>query len=220
MRAAVFWLPEDQDPLALAGANWLGRDAIRDIAVPQPSPKLACVTRSPARYGFHATLKPPMHLKHSLPALADDLSVLAKQLKPFPLPPLTIGTIGPALALLAVAPSPELQSLCDQCVARLDHHRAPPDEAELAGRRAAPLSEHQAAMLERWGYPYVFAEWQFHITLTSALPEKLLMPRKREAAAHFAASLAIERQVQSLALLVERETGGFFILAQRFPLGA
>jgi hypothetical protein len=31
------------------------------------------------------------------------------------------------------------------------------------------LSERQAAMLSRWGYPYVLDEFRLHVTLTSRL---------------------------------------------------
>ena len=60
------------------------------------------------------------------------------------------------------------------CVETLDRFRAPPSEAELARRRANPLSAEQEAMLARWGYPYVGPGFRFHLTLSSALsPEDL-----------------------------------------------
>ena len=218
MRAAVFYVPEDDDPLLQAGSSWLGRNATTGAAMPQPSPKLACITAAPARYGFHATLKPPMHLATGLDALSRDVALLAASLKPFPLPSLSVGFIGGALALLTNATSADLQNLSDACVARLDNHRLPPDAAELARRREAALSPRQQAMLQLWGYPYVFEEWQFHMTLSSALPAKIASARATWARDHFTPSLAIEREVKSLALVIEPQPGAGFLLAERFPL--
>ena len=218
MRAAVFYLPEDDDSLLYAGASWLGRNAVTGAPMPQPSPKLACITKAPARYGFHATLKPPMHLATDLNALSRDVALLAASLRRFPMPQLSVGFIGGALALLTDAPSPDLRNLADACVARLDFHRSAPDAAELARRREAALSPRQKVMLQLWGYPYVFEEWQFHMTLSSALPAKIASARATWARDHFTPSLAIEREVKSLALLIEPEPGAGFLLAGRFPL--
>jgi len=218
MRAAVFYVPEDADPLARAGASWLGRDVVTGAIVPQPSSKLACVTATPARYGFHATLKPPMRLATDLEALAADVAALASRLAPFPLTRLEVGRMGDALVLLAAEPSVRLQELADECVEALDRHRLPPDAAELARRRQVSLSPLEQTMLERWGYPYVFDTWRFHITLTSALPAKVFSSRERLAAAHFAAALQVPRKVASLALCTEASPGAPFCLFDRFPL--
>jgi hypothetical protein len=218
MRAAVFYAPEPDDRLAHAGAAWLGRDAERNIPIPQPSPKLACITASPARYGFHATLKPPMNLATSLESLTTDIAAFAARTAPFPLPPLAVGQMGNALALLAPSASASLQNLCDACVETLDSHRLPPDSAELARRHQVTLSAAESAMLARWGYPYVFACGRFHLTLTSALPAKIIADRAEQAVLHFAPALAVRRQVRSLALFIEPAPGAAFVLARRFPL--
>jgi len=218
MRAAIFYVPEDDDPLARAGARWLGRDATSGEMLAQPSRKLACVTKAPARYGFHATLKPPMHLATSLEALREDVAVLAAGLAAFELPQLVVGRIGGALALLTASPSPLLNDLCNECVAALDRHRLPPGADELARRREVSLSALEEAMLERWGYPYVFEAWRFHMTLSSALPERVLPSRANLARAHFAAALAFARKVQSLSIFVEPSPGAPFRLLSRFSL--
>ena len=56
--------------------------------------------------------------------------------------------------------------------------RAPTSDAELARRRRAKLTPQQDAMLVRWGYPYVFDTWFFHMTLTRRLnaEEKRVLP--------------------------------------------
>lgn len=220
MRAAVYYAPEPNDPLAALGAAWLGRDAIGNLPVPQISPKLACVTGSPARYGFHATLKPPIRLVHGLESFCAATAALAARLQPFALPALRVETMGNALVLGLATPCPDLQSLCDACVAELDSHRVPPSESELARRRDARLSPAQDAHLQRWGYPYVFDQWRFHITLTDPLPVKILPDRQAMAQCHFAAALTHPRLFQSLAIFVEPSPGAAFALHRRFPLAS
>jgi hypothetical protein len=54
-------------------------------------------------------------------------------------------------------------------VAAFDHLRDRATTAELLRRRAAGLTARQEKMLSRWGYPYVFDDFRFHMTLTSRL---------------------------------------------------
>jgi hypothetical protein len=217
MRAAIFYAPETDDPLSQAGAIWLGRDAITGADLPHASPKWTCIARTPARYGFHATLKPPMYLTGTLNALSADVAALAARTAPFDLPPLKVGLIDEALALLTVAPSPILQSLCDACVRDLDRHRLPPSEAELGRRNQMPISPLERSLLARWGYPYVFERWLFHMTLSVALPPKAQTAWQTMAQEHFAPSLATPRKVTSLALFTEQDGEGFR-LEKRFLL--
>jgi hypothetical protein len=63
-RYAIYWAPDPADPLHAAGATWLGRDPETGAACPQPDfSGLAALTADPRRYGFHATLKPPLRLR-------------------------------------------------------------------------------------------------------------------------------------------------------------
>ena len=94
---------------------------------------------------------------------------LAARTAPFALPPLAVSDVFGFLALRETAPCPPLQALADACVEHLDPFRAPPSDAELARRRRANLTPRQDAMLVRWGYPYVFDTWFFHMTLTRRL---------------------------------------------------
>ena len=111
-----------------------------------------------------------------------------------------------------------LQSLADACVARLDEFRAPADEAELARRRKSGLPPAQDANLLRWGYPYVFDTWFFHMTLTRRLTEAEHAIYRPAAEAYFAAALEPPHRVEDICLFTQREPGAPFILAQRLPL--
>src|SRR5262249_46749370 len=62
-----------------------------------------------------------------------------------------------------------LDRLAASCVKHFDGFRAPLTGADRGRRLAAHLTARQIGYVERWGYPYVFEDFQFHMTLTGAL---------------------------------------------------
>lgn len=220
-RVAIYYAPCPDDPLFAAAATWLGRDPESGAPAPQPDvPDITAVTAEPRVYGFHATLKPPMRLAAG--RTCDDLlsaaRSLAARIAPFELPPLAVSDVHGFLALRQTAPSAALQALADACVAELDGFRAPPSDAELARRRRSGLTPQQDAMLVRWGYPYVFETWFFHLTLTRRLSavEKLVFQPAAER--HFARALLLPRRVEDICLFTQDAPGSDFVLAARIPL--
>lgn len=220
-RVALYYAPAAADPLRTSAAAWLGRDPqIETTEAPPPLPDIAALTAEPRLYGFHATLKPPMTLREGITwgEVVLATRAIAATVPAFDLPALAVADLHGFLALRETAPSPSLQALADACVAGADHLRAPPDAAELAKRRRSRLTPAQDANLLRWGYPYVFATWQFHMTLTrrlSADEHALIRPA---AETWFAAPLALRRQVTDICLFVQRGAAAPFILAERVAL--
>lgn len=221
LRVAAYYAPAAEDALAEAAASWLGRDAATGTTRTQPDlPEIAAITADARRYGFHATLKPPMRL---IPGarLADVLAAtqkIASGIAAFALPALSVQAVHGFVALRERTPCQNLQDLADACVGGLDALRAPPDAAELARRRRSPLSPLQDAMLQRWGYPYVFQTWFFHMTLTCRLEEAARAAWIAAAQAHFAAALAQPRRVEAISLFVQDEAGAPFRIAARVAL--
>jgi putative phosphonate metabolism protein len=176
-RYAVYFAPDPDSPLARYGAAWLGYDAATGTNVPQPalsaitSERLQEITAEPRRYGFHATLKPPFVLADGVDKAELDaaVSALAGRLTAFAAPRLRLAQVSGFWALIPSAPCEPLDNLAASCVPELDQFRAPPSATELARRRRAGLSPAQEALLLRWGYPYVMAEFRFHMTLTARL---------------------------------------------------
>jgi putative phosphonate metabolism protein len=220
-RVALYYAPRSDDPLALAGASWLGRDADRNIRLAQPAlTDIDSITADPRRYGFHATLKPPMRLapdKTWFAFLAAGRQ-LASSIAPFALPPLHVAELHGFIALRETTPSPPLQALCDRCVAELDEFRVPPDAAELQRRRHAKLTAAQDAMLLRWGYPYVFETWFFHMTLTRRLDAAERDRIKPVAQAHFTEAAGIPRLVSDVCVFTQASREADFVIAERLPL--
>ena len=217
MRVAVYYAPALDDPLWDAGAAWLGRDPERNTVLPGVAPGL---TEEAARYGFHATLKPPMRLRPgvSWESVVTAAGAVAAGMPRFDLPRLEVADLEGFLALRETVPCPALQALSDAAVAGLDGLRAAPDAAELARRRKGGLSAAQEANLVRWGYPYVFGTWFFHMTLTRRLAAAERATVLPAAVAHFAAALAVPRRVTDLCLFTEAVPGAAFLLSARLNL--
>ena len=221
MRVAVYYVPQSDDPLFADATAWLGRDPASGAPSPQPDiPGILEVTAEPRIYGFHATLKPPMRLKdgRQWPEVVAAATDLASSVAPFGLPPLAVSDVHGFLALRETEPCAPLQALADACVERLDHLRAPPADEEIARRRKARLTPLQDEMLLRWGYPYVFETWFFHMTLTrrlSADEKHVYIPA---AQAHFARALAVPRRVTDICLFLQPGPGEPFVIRERLKL--
>jgi hypothetical protein len=179
-------------------------------------------TEAPRRYGFHATLKPPLRLRPGCneASLLDAAAALARGLPSFEMPRLDVGWLAGFLALRPVQPLPAqhpLRLLANACVAKLDAWRAEPSTAELE-RRAVGLDRWQKLLLQRWGYPHVFEGWRFHMTLsdTLAAADAALEAAAR---AHFAAALAVPLRCEDVSVFIEDAPGQPFRLLRRLPLG-
>ncbi len=220
-RVAVYYAPPSDDPLFADAATWLGRDPQSGAAMLQPAiPQIAEVTAEPRVYGFHATLKPPMRLAEGCEwfDVVTAATELANRIAPFALPRLAVSDVHGFLALRETEFCTPLQALADACVEQLDSLRAPPSDAELARRRRSNLSAEQDAMLVRWGYPYVFSTWFFHMTLTRRLSADEKAVFQPAAERYFAPVLDRPRIVSDICLFVQPGPGEPFVIEQRLTL--
>jgi putative phosphonate metabolism protein len=227
-RYALYYAPRPDEGLAMAASQWLGwnPESGRARRLPLSSgftiERLAEITAEPRRYGFHGTLKSPI-------ALADDateadflaaVGSLAATMRPITIRSMVLGELSTFLALIPAEPCLALQDLADRCVVEFDEFRRPPDETELARRRAAGLSPRQEQLLTRWGYPYVLEEWRFHLTLTGNLPDateraavKDLLRRR------FSSFIGAPLQVRDLCVFRQNAPDRAFTVLARFRLG-
>jgi putative phosphonate metabolism protein len=182
MRYALYAVPAASHPLWGDAAAWLGRDVETGAEPPPTLPpwldraRWQEITAEPRRYGFHGTLKPPMTLAagETEAGLEEALAQFAAEQKPPPPVRLEVAAISGFVALLPEPAAPALLRLADLCVEQFDRFRAPSTAAELARRRQAGLNPLQEAHLRRWGYPYVFDQFRYHMTLSGRLhaPER------------------------------------------------
>lgn len=175
-RYAVFFAPAAGSAHDVLGSSWIGRNARSGKALAQPRihgiepARFAALTAAPRRYGLHATLKPPFRLRDGadLALLDAQLRTLASTQQRFSFR-VEAAPLDGFLAWRASERHEQLAALAAHCVTDLDDLRRPPSAAELARRRAPGLSARQDKLLLRWGYPYVFEEYRFHITLSNRL---------------------------------------------------
>jgi putative phosphonate metabolism protein len=221
-RYALYALAEPGSALEAFGRSVLGYDNVTGGAVPSPAdlPGLAEVTAGARVYGFHATLKAPMRLAPGVDEA--DLLAGARRLAadhpPVAVGDLTVAALGRFLALVPVASPPALGLLAAECVAALDPLRAPLTEAEIAKRRPERLTARGRALLDRWGYPHVFEEFRFHMTLTDALPDEAVESWRARLADAYARSGAGPLTIGSVAILRQDGSAPFRLL-QRIPFG-
>jgi putative phosphonate metabolism protein len=225
-RFAVYYAPSRKSAWWRVGCAWLGRDAQSGEPCVPPQPQgltrpLMALTEAPRRYGWHGTLVPPFRLADAV-TQADVLAATrawARAQNAFSLA-VQAATLGDFVALRPADQQGEasMRALAASALQTLDALRARPSAADLARRLDAPLSEAQRALLAEWGYPYVFDEFRFHMTLSGSLTD----------AAERAALLAWWRQqtptlgplaVDQAALFVEPSPGEPFLLWQRVPFG-
>jgi putative phosphonate metabolism protein len=174
-RYAIYFVPGEASALYRFGASVLGYDCYsgRDVAFMDgvQSPNWPAIVREPRLYGFHATLKAPFHLATSLTEedLAEACTEFGHKHAPVMAGALAVRELGSFIALVPETPRPRLNRFADACVGAFDRFRAPQTEQERERRSAAGLTPRQIKNLDRWGYPYVFADFRFHMTLSGSL---------------------------------------------------
>ena len=209
-RYAIYCVPDGD--LGDLGAVWLGWDVRAGRTVRSAAPEAWVAT--PRRYGFHATLKPPMRLVEgaTVDDLAEGTAALAARIAPARAERLEVAALDGFVALRPVGEH-DLGRVAAACVEGLDGFRAPAPPEEVARRRAAGLTDAQEALLTRWGYPYVKGEFRFHVTLSGRVPDPA--PVARAARAHFG-TLPAPFVLDALALCEETPEG--FRQIHRYPL--
>ncbi|MEO1138038.1 MAG: DUF1045 domain-containing protein [Pseudomonadota bacterium] len=222
-RYAVYFVPAP-GPLADFGAAWLGWDVITGKTVAPPDvPGLSLpwneLTKTPRKYGLHATIKPPFRLAPgmSADALLAALEAHCKSLAPVTLDGLELAQLGRFLALVPQGDTTALRALAATTVRTLDPFRAPPTEAELNKRRASGLTPHQDALLQEWGYPYVMDQFRCHITLTDKLPKACATQTRNALDPHVTPLIPRPFFVDALCLAGEGDLGRFHLI-HRFAL--
>jgi len=221
-RFAIYYAPPRESAWWRAGCAWLGRDPETDetLSAPQPaglSHSLAELTIAPRRYGWHGTIVPPFRLAPGVtPEALDAAAQQWAATRACFAVAAQAATLGRFVALRPAddAGDAALRDLAADALRTLAPLRAAQTSAELARRLGAPLTAQQRAYVEEWGYPYVFDEFRFHMTLSDSLDD-----------AHARATLVAAWNAQmrdagplpvdGVALFVEPQPGAPFALWRR-----
>jgi putative phosphonate metabolism protein len=173
-RYAIYFVPVANTALYRFGASVLGYDSYsgqaHELIEGVDAPVWRELVHEPSIYGFHATLKAPFYLAER--ATEDDLVRTLVDLAAIQ-PAVLVGELalrelGSFIALVPANPVPVLDRLAETCVREFDRFRAPMSEQERARRLVPALTDRQVENLGRWGYPYVFEDFRFHMTLTGS----------------------------------------------------
>jgi putative phosphonate metabolism protein len=177
-RYAIYFVPAADHPLYRFGRAVLGYDCYtrEDVAHPYSDrlapAEWAALTREPRVYGFHATLKAPFRLlaPFNEAALVHAFAAFTAARHAIPLIEPCVRALGAFIAVMPRRPCIALDELAARCVTAFDGFRAPLTREERARRMAAGLGAAEIANLDRWGYPFVFEAFRFHMTLTGPMP--------------------------------------------------
>ena len=200
-RFAIYYAPAEDSPLWLKAQAWLAQPDLEELAV------------SARRYGFHATIKAPMALAEGV-----DREQLAKALRQFAAAHagVELSNFGPRLidGFLAFTTDPQPAALTDFAALVVNYfepQRAPLTAEDIRRRLKAPLTPRQIELVERYGYPYVLEQFQFHMTLTDRLPAERRDEMQRRAAEWFADVLAGPIMLDRLVVFHEAAPGEPFV---------
>jgi len=176
-RYAIYFVPAAESHLYQFGCSVLAYDCYTGETVRRGADFGASaaewdrLTEEPRRYGFHATLKAPFHLS---PACSEEQLISAVQ--SFAELSHSVPTIAPVVRMLSgfagIVPARHeaaTGALATKCTTMFDRFRAPMSPQERAQRLALGLNPGQIQNLERWGYPFLFSDFRFHMTLTGKI---------------------------------------------------
>lgn len=220
-RYAIYYSPESA-AFAEFGIKWLGWDPVAGCDVPHAPCDLPMekITRTPRKYGFHGTIKPPFRLARGVDigALHAATLALTAGMADVRIEGLKLAQIGNFLALVPEGDVTALRAMAANVVKALDAFRAPITDADIARRNPAKLTDAQLALLHRWGYPYVMEEFRFHLTLTGRMQPDQVPETKAELERQLAPVLPRPLKIRSLCLFGEADDGRFHLL-HRYPFG-
>ncbi|SAL51822.1 hypothetical protein AWB73_05448 [Caballeronia turbans] len=215
-RVALYYAPPASSAWWRDGCEWLGRDPENGR---ETATAVHDVTHAPRRYGWHATLVAPFHMAPGI-ELADVLACARAWASAVPRFEMRVkaAELGRFVALRPAEASDDatLRTLAASALQALSGLRATPSPESLERRIHEDMSARQVELLRAWGYPYVFDEYRFHMTLSDSLDD-----------ANARASIVSEwmRRIDALgplpvhgaALFIEPEPGAAFTLWQRLP---
>lgn len=222
-RVAIFYAPGSQTPLANFGAQWLGWDVEHAKDVPHPDidglpESIEALVATPQKYGFHGTLKAPFRIRddQTIDGLKDAMKAFSDQRKPFVIGQMKVAKLGSFVAIIQENASDEFANFASEIVRSFEDYRAPLRDEDIAKRRKAGLTPRQDELMLQWGYPYIFEEFKFHLTLTGKLSEQNAQIVCDRLTDHLKPILDTHVEAIDLCLYGEREDGRFEII-ERFP---
>jgi hypothetical protein len=104
-------------------------------------------------------------------------------------------------------------------VRHFERFRRPTDPTELQRRRTSGLTQRQEALLGEFGYPYVFDQYRFHLTLTGRLDNETAARLRPWLELELGPVLLHQERVAELCVFVQDAADSLFRLDRRSPFG-
>lgn len=224
-RYAIYFTPGPDTALWQFGTSIIGYDAYTGAELPSTPPLMPRCdltpeeVAEPARYGFHATLRAPFELcdTTSRADVLDHARRFALGTVPFDIGPLDVRIMGGFIALTCRHRSDRLDRFAGACVRSFEPLRAPLSPADRARRLSTRLTPRQIANLDAWGYPYVFDDFTFHMTLTGRL-EAARTAAVLDCLGRLYASLSAPVRIDAVSVLEQPVRDKPFRVLARIPL--
>jgi putative phosphonate metabolism protein len=225
-RYAIYYAPAPGSDLDRFGAHLLGYHAFNGEDLPFPDgivqkvPDWRDLTKDPRKYGFHATLKPPLSLAPGKPE-AEFLAAceaFANTPRAIPIIRPVVSTISGFVAVTPAEPSAELTQLAADCVSAFDSFRRRLTAEERARRNPSLLTSRQREHLDRWGYPYVMDDFRFHMTLTGRVADERREPIVAMLRKHFSALQLTTLPIDSIAVFRQDDANCRFRIVNHWKL--
>ena len=225
-RYAIYFAAGSDSALSRFGAELLGYDAYTgdELSFPkdalQVAPDWRDVSSDPRKYGFHGTLKAPMAASpgKTEAELMAACAAFAGKARPVPVIRPIVDAISGFIAVIPAEPSADLELLAAEATKAFDPFRAPLSPEDRARRNPDKLTPRQRDYLDRWGYPYVFEEFRFHMTLTGRLPAERREPVVAMLRERFAATGVGPLAIDAIALCRQDNPNARFRVIGRWSL--
>ncbi|WP_267225084.1 DUF1045 domain-containing protein [Dyella silvae] len=216
MRYAIYFCPAPASALASLGRDWLSPGMTPNGIPGIPLNRWNALLSDVRRYGWHATLRSPFTLSpdadlHDLRRVMRDV---ARAHAPIHLT-LRCTRLAGFLALRPVGDCRAINALANACVEAVEPLRLPLAEHDFQ-RRASELDAIETHFLGRYGYPYVFERYRFHMTLSS--PASVDEERALQRWLSIRAAMLPAARIDALTLCVETSPGAAFEPLERVTL--
>jgi hypothetical protein len=222
-RHAIYYVPPAATLWWKLGSAWLSNSPGSCDSIPDfrgiDRVRREQLIRKPAVYGWHATLVAPFHFRadRSHEEFSERLRTVTVRQRPFQLKVRAGLLSGFAAILPEPASTAPIHELASTAVIQFNEFSAPLTLSEYQRRRGLLSDRRELEYLERWGYPYVFDRYRFHMTLTdrlTPLEAKSVLSWWNEVADRLG-----PLPIAELCWCIQPQPGASFVIRERFGFG-
>jgi hypothetical protein len=217
-RFAIYFMPQSESLFYDLGIRWFGWDPLRGSEVNglhnKGTDEHLLVIEKARKYGLHATLKAPFRLRKGC-ELDDLISFFQDTCTRYDgciFNNISIKKISDFIAITPNSDTTKIHSLAADIVKEFDQFRDELNESDIEKRNLSSYSLRQKEYFYSWGYPYVFEEFKFHMTLGKLSHSKDGTAEEKICNEYFQEIISKPMKIDNLCLMGEDQNGMFHIL--------